>query len=436
MTQLEAAGNGTITEEMRQVAAYENLDAEYVRAQVALGRVVIPKNSHRSFPARGIGKGLTTKINANIGTSPSHFDIEEELTKLEISAAAGADAVMDLSTGGDLDRTLSTILDRSPVMIGTVPIYKSVSKLLAAGKQCVDLTADDLFDEIEAQGKAGVDFITVHCGITRASLQALKSCDRLMGIVSRGGSMLAEWIYANEAENPLYTQYDRLLEIARTHDMTLSLGDGLRPGTIFDAEDRAQLTELIILGELAQRARAAGVQVMIEGPGHVPLNRIAGDMHLQKRICGDAPYYVLGPLPTDIAAGYDHIAGAIGGAIAAANGADFLCYVTPAEHLTLPDIDAVREGVIASKIAAHIGDLEKGIASAWDRDRAMSTARNRFDWTGMFAAAIDPVKARRMRNQSEDKDRDVCTMCGDFCALKTYERAVACDKKKDSDSRI
>ncbi len=433
MTQLESAGNGKITEEMRQVAEYEHLDAEYIREQVALGRVVIPKNIHRSFLARGIGKGLTTKINANIGTSPSHFNLDEELAKLDVSVEAGADAVMDLSTGGDLDRTLSVILERSPVMIGTVPIYKSVSKLMASGREVVDLTADDLFDEIEAQGKAGVDFITVHCGITRSSLRALKYCGRLMGIVSRGGSMLAEWIYANDAENPLYAEYDRLLEIARTHDMTLSLGDGLRPGTIFDAEDRAQMTELILLGELAQRARAAGVQVMIEGPGHVPLSRIAGDMKLQKRICGEAPYYVLGPLPTDIAAGYDHIAGAIGGAIAAANGADFLCYVTPAEHLALPDVDAVREGVIASRIAAHIGDLEKGIASAWARDRAMSTARNRFDWPGMFAAALDPVKARSMRNHSEDKDRDVCTMCGDFCALKTYERAMQCDKKKDDE---
>lgn len=433
MTQLEAAGNGKITEEMRQVAEYEHLDAEFIREQVAFGRVVIPKNIHRSFSARGIGKGLTTKINANIGTSPSHFNLDEELAKLDVSVEAGADAVMDLSTGGDLDRTLSVILERSPVMIGTVPIYKSVSKLMAAGKQVVDLTADDLFDEIEAQGKAGVDFITVHCGITRSSLRALKSCGRLMGIVSRGGSMLAEWIYANDTENPLYAEYDRLLEIARAHDMTLSLGDGLRPGTIFDAEDRAQMTELIILGELAQRAREAGVQVMIEGPGHVPLSRIAGDMHQQKRICGEAPYYVLGPLPTDIAAGYDHIAGAVGGAIAAANGADFLCYVTPAEHLALPDVDAVREGVIASRIAAHIGDLEKGIASAWARDRAMSTARNRFDWPGMFAAALDPVKARSMRNHSEDKDRDVCTMCGDFCALKTYERAVKCDKNRDDE---
>jgi phosphomethylpyrimidine synthase len=267
-----------------------------------------------------------------------------------------------------------------------------------------------------------VDFVTVHCGVTRSSLKVLKGCDRLMGIVSRGGSLLAEWTIKNEAENPLYENYDRLLEIARIYDVTLSLGDGLRPGTIFDAEDGAQISEMIILGDLAKRARHAGVQVMIEGPGHVPLGRIAGDMRLQKQICGGAPYYVLGPLPTDIGAGYDHITAAIGGAIAAASGADFLCYVTPAEHLTLPGVQDVKEGVIASKIAAHIGDLEKGVASAWERDRKMSEARNRFDWKTMFALSVDPDKAKKMRQASEDKDRDVCTMCGDFCALKTYGR--------------
>lgn len=428
MTQLEAAREGRITDAMRQVADTEGVAAETVREQVAIGAIVIPKNIGRQFFARGIGSGLTTKVNANIGTSPSHYNIDEELEKLNTAVAAGADAVMDLSTGGDLDRTLATILDRSPVMVGTVPIYKSVSRQLEAGGKCTDLTADEIFEEIEAQGKAGVDFVTVHCGITRHSLQVLKNADRLMGMVSRGGSLMAEWIAHHRAENPLYAQYDRLIEIARTYDITLSLGDGLRPGTIFDAEDRAQLTELVVLGELAERARAAGVQVMIEGPGHVPLSQIAADMQQQKRLCGNAPYYVLGPLPTDIAAGHDHIAGAIGGAIAAANGADFLCYVTPAEHLALPGIDAVREGVIASKIAAHIGDLEKGIAAARQRDRDMSTARNRFDWATMFARAIDPEKARAMRRQSEDKDRDVCTMCGDFCALKTYERALESNK--------
>jgi phosphomethylpyrimidine synthase len=335
---------------------------------------------------------------------------------------------MDLSTGGDLDSTLGAILRHSPVMIGTVPIYKTISKVLSEGRKCADVTEEEIFKEIERQAEIGVDFMTVHCGITLESIRALRTCDRVMGMVSRGGSLMAEWIVRNHAENPLYQKYDRLLEIARTHDVTLSLGDGLRPGSIFDAEDRAQAIELIILGELAQRARKAGVQVMIEGPGHVPLNRIAGDMIAQKKICGGAPYYVLGPLPTDIAAGYDHICGAIGGAIAAAAGADFLCYVTPAEHLSLPDIDDVREGVIASKIAAHIGDLEKGIESAWAKDRKMSEARRRFDWETMYALSVNPDKARRMRQRSEDKDRDVCTMCGDFCALKTYNRAFEEEK--------
>lgn len=427
MTQLEAAREGRVTPEMQEVAAAEGLAGEAIMTGVAEGRIVIPKNTHRSFCARGIGKGLTTKVNANIGTSPSHFNLDEEIEKLDVSVAAGADSIMDLSTGGRLDEILSRIVSHSPVMIGTVPIYKAVSKVLAEGRKCAEVTADEIFDEIENQALLGVDFITVHCGITRHSIEVLQTCDRMMGIVSRGGSLMAEWIVSNQKENPLFEQYDRLLAIARAHDVTLSLGDGLRPGTIFDAEDRAQVTELIILGDLARRAREAGVQVMIEGPGHVPLNRIAGDMKLEQRICEGAPYYVLGPLPTDIAAGYDHITGAIGGAIAAANGADFLCYVTPAEHLSLPGVAEVREGVVASKIAAHIGDLEKGLPSAWDKDRRMSAARNRFDWQAMFELCVDPEKARRMRLQSEDKDRDVCTMCGDFCALKTHARAFGTD---------
>ncbi|MDA8405136.1 MAG: phosphomethylpyrimidine synthase ThiC [Desulfobacteraceae bacterium] len=428
MTQLEEAINGKITEAMCQVAAAENLSPEVIRQRVAAGTVVIPKNIHHAFAARGVGQGLTTKINANIGTSPSHFNMDEELGKLDVAVAAGADAVMDLSTGGDLDRILKSIITHSTVMIGTVPIYKTISRVFAANRDCADVTEDEIFKEIERQAEIGVDFITVHCGITRQSLKTLRQSDRLMGIVSRGGSLMAEWIIKNDAENPLYARYDRLLEICRAHDVTLSLGDGLRPGTIFDAEDGAQITEMITLGQLAGQAKAAGVQVMIEGPGHVPLNRIAGDMKMQKRLCGGAPYYVLGPLPTDIAAGYDHITAAIGGAIAAANGADFLCYVTPAEHLALPTVEDVREGVIASKIAAHIGDLEKGVPSAWEKDRKMSEARGRFDWKTMFEVCIDPVKARRIRHCSEDRDRDVCTMCGDLCALKTHDRTFG--KKK------
>jgi phosphomethylpyrimidine synthase len=424
MTQIEAARSNQITDAMHQVAQKEGISPETVREKIAAGVVVIPKNRNRNCQACGIGMGLKTKVNANIGTSPSHCNLEEELSKLDVAVAAGADAVMDLSTGGNLDRILQTVLEYSPVMVGTVPIYKVVSKLMAENKAAVEMTADDLMEEIEMQAAAGVDFITVHCGITRQSLSVLKECDRIMGMVSRGGTFIAEWIIAHKQENPLYAQYDRLLEICRQHDVTLSLGDGLRPGAIHDAEDRAQISEMLILGELARRARNAGVQVMIEGPGHVPLSRIAGDVQLQKRLCDNAPYYVLGPLPTDIAPGYDHLVGAVGGAIAAAAGADFLCYLTPAEHLHLPTIQDVHDGVMATRIAAHIGDLEKKLPGAEDWDRAMSLARRKFDWDTMFSQAIDPQLARKRRMQSEDHHRDVCTMCGDLCAIKTFDRVT------------
>jgi phosphomethylpyrimidine synthase len=422
MTQIEAARNNQITDAMYQVAQQEGLTAETVREKVAAGVVVIPKNRNRNCQACGIGQGLKTKVNANIGTSPSHCDLKEELTKLDTAVAAGADAMMDLSTGGNLDIILQTILKHSPVIVGTVPIYKVVSKLMAQNKAAVEMTSDDLMEEIEIQAMAGVDFITVHCGITQQSLSVLKNCDRIMGMVSRGGTFMAEWIIANKKENPLYAQYDRLLEICRQYDVTLSLGDGLRPGAIHDAEDRAQISEMLILGELARRARNAGVQVMIEGPGHVPLGYIAKDVQLQKRLCDNAPYYVLGPLPTDIAPGYDHLVGAVGGAIAAASGADFLCYLTPAEHLHLPTIQDVHDGVMATRIAAHIGDLEKGLPGASDWDRTMSLARRKFDWDTMYSQAIDPQLARKRRMQTEDHHRDVCTMCGDLCAIKTFDR--------------
>jgi phosphomethylpyrimidine synthase len=422
MTQIEAARSNRITDAMHQVAQKEGLTPETVREKVAAGVVVIPKNHNRNCQACGIGQGLKTKVNANIGTSPSHCDLKEELVKLDTAVTAGADAVMDLSTGGNLDRILQTILKHSPVIVGTVPIYKVVSKLMAENKAAVEMTADDLMAEIGRQAEAGVDFITVHCGITRQSLSVLKGCGRIMGMVSRGGTFMAEWIIAHQEENPLYAQYDRLLEICRQHDVTLSLGDGLRPGAIHDAEDRAQVSEMLILGELARRARNAGVQVMIEGPGHVPLGRIAGDVQMQKRLCDNAPYYVLGPLPTDIAPGYDHLVGAVGGAIAAAAGADFLCYLTPAEHLHLPTVQDVHDGVMATRIAAHIGDLEKKLPGAENWDRTMSLARRKFDWDTMYSQAIDPELARKRRMQTEDHHRDVCTMCGDLCAIKTFDR--------------
>jgi phosphomethylpyrimidine synthase len=422
MTLLDAANAGEITPGMEQAAKYDGVSPEEIRRKLADGSVVIPKNRLRTFEARAIGQGLSTKINANIGTSASHASLPEELEKLRTAIETGADAVMDLSTGGDIDVILAGMIEHSSVMIGTVPIYRSISRLFAGGLTCGDLTKDALFADIEHEALMGVDFMTLHCGITTRTLDALDKSDRIMGMVSRGGSLMAEWMNLHGKENPLYEHFDRLLEIARQYDVTLSLGDGLRPGSICDAEDRAQLSELIVLGELVERSRKAGVQVMVEGPGHVPLNRIAADMKLQKRLCNNAPYYVLGPLPTDIAPGYDHIVGAIGGAIAAAAGADFLCYVTPAEHLGLPTVQDVREGVIASRIAAHIGDLEKGVAGAWEKNESMSRARRRFDWEAMFQQALDPVKARRVRCLTEDKDRDVCTMCGELCAIKTYDR--------------
>jgi phosphomethylpyrimidine synthase len=424
MTQLESARKGEITPEMVQAANYDGVSPEELLGRVAAGTVVIPKNKAHAFEARAIGMGLSTKINANIGTSTSHALLPEELEKLRAAIDAGADAVMDLSTGGDIDAILSGIIEHSSVMIGTVPIYRSISRLFAGGLTCRDLTEESIFEDIEHEARMGVDFVTVHCGISTRTLPVLEKSDRIMGVVSRGGSLMAEWMKLHGRENPLYEHYDRLLAIALEYDVTLSLGDGLRPGSICDAEDRAQIGELIVLGELVDRARAAGVQVMVEGPGHVPLSRIAADMKLQKRLCNNAPYYVLGPLPTDIAPGYDHIVGAIGGAIAAASGADFLCYVTPAEHLGLPTVQDVHDGVIASCIAAHIGDLEKGVKGTWERNEKMSRARRSFDWETMFQLSIDPVKARRVRCLTEDKDKDVCTMCGQLCAIKTYDRFV------------
>lgn len=422
MTLLESAREGKITAEVAQSAKFDAITAEDMRSKVAAGIAVIPKNRLHAFEARAIGRGLSTKVNANIGTSASHVNIPEELEKLRVSVGAGADAVMDLSTGGDIDGILSSIIASSPIMVGTVPIYRSISALFSRNLSTADLDESQLFADIEHEAKMGVDFMTVHCGITKNTIAALNSCNRTMGIVSRGGSLIAEWMKATGLENPLYERFDRLLEIAREYEVTLSLGDGFRPGAICDADDRAQIAELTLLGQLVQRASRAGVQVMVEGPGHVPLSQIADNMKLQKKLCNGAPYYVLGPLPTDIAPGYDHIVGAIGGAIAAANGADFLCYVTPAEHLGLPTIQDVYDGVIAARIAAHIGDIEKGVPGAWERNLKMSLFRKQFDWEGMFNTAIDPRKARRVRGGTEDAGNDFCTMCGELCALKTHNR--------------
>ncbi|RJP77356.1 MAG: phosphomethylpyrimidine synthase ThiC [Candidatus Zixiibacteriota bacterium] len=418
MTQLSQALEGIITPEMGAVAQDEGMDPEILRQKIAAGRAVIPKNRGRDFLfVKGIGEGLRTKVNANLGTSAEHADVDEEIVKLQVAVASGADSVMDLSTGGDLEAIRTAILEKSCVMVGTVPIYGAAARLMQQDKQIVQMTADGLFEEIERQCRQGIDYITVHCGITRRSLEVLERTPRVAGIVSRGGSILALWMKHHRKENPLYEHYDRLLEIAYEYDVTLSLGDGLRPGAIADAGDRAQFEELVTLGDLARRAKARGVQAMIEGPGHVPLDQVQANIQMEKTICDGAPFYVLGPLTTDVAPGYDHITSAIGGAIAAAAGADFLCYVTPAEHLRLPTVAEVREGVFAARIAAHSGDLAKGIPGAADWDRKMSQARAALDWEGMYSLAMDGDLARSKRRQSEAYDQIVCTMCGKLCSI-------------------
>lgn len=422
MTQLEAARAGRLTPEMKIVAETEKVDASVIMAGVASGRIVIPRNLNRELASpRGVGQGLKVKVNANIGTSADYPDIEPELEKLEAALQAGADAVMDLSTGGDIPATRLEILARCPVPVGTVPLYEAAVNVIDSKGSVVDMTEDDLFSAIERQAKQGVDFITVHCGVTRESIGRLQKQGRLTDVVSRGGAFLVCWMLANETENPLYVRYDDLLEIAREHDVTLSLGDGLRPGSISDATDRAQVQELIVLGELVDRARAAGVQAMVEGPGHVPMDQIAANVTLEKRLCDGAPFYVLGPLVTDVAPGYDHITSAIGGAIAAMSGADFLCYVTPTEHLGLPTVDDVRDGVIAARIAGHAADIVKGIPGAWEWDREMSAARKSLDWRKQLDLAIDPAKARSVRQKRSMPEEKECSMCSSYCAMRVVE---------------
>lgn len=425
-TQLETARQGIVSEEMKLCAKLENVEPETIRKGVEDGTIVVVRNNgHTSIPALAIGKGLRTKINANVGTSKDRADVALELEKVRVCIAAGADTIMDLSTGGDLGAIRQAIIGASTVAIGTVPIYQAAVAAVNAGKAIVEMTADDLFRAIEENGKDGVDFITVHCGVTRRSVECIEKQGRLLGIVSRGGSILAHWMDFNNRENPLYEQYDRLLEIAKNYDMVLSLGDGLRPGCLADATDRGQVQELIHLGELTRRARERGVQVMIEGPGHVPIRDIQANILLEKNLCNGAPFYVLGPLPTDIAPGYDHITAAIGGAIAGWAGADYLCYVTPSEHLRLPTIDDVREGVVASKIAAHIADIAKGIPGAIERDHHMARCRKELDWEGQILASIDPARSRAWLEKSKSAEEEGCTMCGDLCAVKMGRKKKA-----------
>jgi len=423
MTQLEKARQGIISEEMKICAIEEGVEAEFIRQGMVDGNIVICRNvNHMAIKPLAIGKGLRTKVNANIGTSKDNNDLAIELEKLKVAADVGADAVMDLSTGGDLAQIRKAVMEKTTVAIGTVPIYQAAVKILNEKKAISEMSSEDIFSVIEENGRDGVDFITVHCGVNRESVAAVEKQGRILGIVSRGGSMTANWMRCNQRENPLYEEYDRLLGIAHRYDMVLSLGDGLRPGAIDDATDQGQLQELIILGQLAARARAAGVQVMIEGPGHVPITEVEANIKLQKKICQGAPFYVLGPLPTDIAPGYDHITSAIGGAIAGAAGADFLCYVTPAEHLRLPTLVDVRDGVIAARIAAHIADIAKGVKGAKERDRKMSECRKNFDWQGQVDLSIDPERTVALLEKSKSAQDEGCTMCGEFCAIKLGQR--------------
>lgn len=419
MGQIEEARKGSITPEVRAVAAAERVDPAVVAGRVAAGRVVIPKNAVRNgVRVCGIGEGLRTKVNANIGTSAEASNVELELRKVGAAEAAGADAIMDLSTGGDIEAIRKRVIASTALPVGTVPIYQAAVGAARLKEGVRSMTVDEIFGAIEDHARDGVDFVTLHCGVTLEALKRLEKQGRVLDIVSRGGAFLAVWMVANGRENPLYEDYGRVLEICRRYDCTISLGDGLRPGCLADATDRAQIEELITLGELASAALDEGVQSMIEGPGHVPLHQIEENIRIQKDICRGAPFYVLGPIVTDSAPGYDHITSAIGGAIAASCGADFLCYVTGSEHLRLPDERDVREGVIVTRIAAHAADIAKGISGAGERDLRISMARKRGDFEEQMRLAIDPEKARTIRESSPPSAGDICTMCGEYCSIK------------------
>lgn len=429
MTIIEQTRNGAIPHTVRTACENEHLTPEELGSAVSLGHAVVPANTLRSFARPcAIGGGTRVKVNANIGSSRDLESLEQEMEKLKTAVACGADTVMDLSTGPAWREILSRILRRSPVPVGTVPLYQVFGEVLDGGGEVADVSPEAIFSAVEDHCRAGVDYLTLHCGVTRRTVSLLKSRGRRMGIVSRGGSLMAEWMEKRCQENPLYTGFDRLIEILRMHDVTFSLGDGLRPGCLSDAGDQAQMEELVTLGELQQRALSAGVQVMIEGPGHVPLHRIPENIRIQKTVCNGAPFYVLGPIVTDTAPGFDHITSAIGGAIAAMHGADFLCYVTPAEHLRLPDVSDVRLGVVAARIAAHAADIARGTPGALQRDNAMADARMAFDWEEQFRLSIDPQTARRIRGEALPEDGDVCSMCGHLCAIKTSRRTLSKDQ--------
>ncbi|MDP3034898.1 MAG: phosphomethylpyrimidine synthase [Methanobacteriaceae archaeon] len=418
MTQMEQAKKGHITPEMQEVARIEDIDIQKLIRGLSDGRIVIPRNLNRESTSCAVGEGLSTKINANVGSSSEMEDIDLEVEKALVAVKYGAHAVMDLSTGPGIKEIRKAILKSIDVPIGTVPIYEAGVAARSRGETIIDMTEEDMFRAVENQAKDGVDFMTLHCGITKDTVDKLIRAERVMGVVSRGGAFLASWIKHNGQENPLYENYEYLLEIAYEYDVTLSLGDGLRPGCLSDATDIPQIQELITLGDLVQKARDADVQCMVEGPGHVPLDQIAANMKIQKTICKGAPFYVLGPIVTDMAPGYDHITSAIGGAIAASSGADFLCYVTPAEHLTIPGIEDVKEGVIASRIAAQAADVSLGLKSAWENEKKMSHARRNFDWEKQFELAFDSEKPKKFRKECPVEEDDMCAMCGEYCALR------------------
>ncbi|MFZ7121611.1 MAG: phosphomethylpyrimidine synthase ThiC [Eubacteriaceae bacterium] len=421
-TQMDAAKKGIITTYMSQIAKDENVSEEYIRSGIAKGTIIIPANKkHKNLKANGIGAGLKTKVNVNIGISKDSYDIERELKKAQKAIDMNVEAIMDLSNYGKTQEFRRKLINMSPAMIGTVPVYDALGFY---DKELKDISAQEFLDVVRTHAEDGVDFITIHAGMNRQTAEIFIRNPRLMNIVSRGGSLMFAWMQLNNKENPFYEHYEELLDICVEYDITLSLGDACRPGAIADSTDASQIQELIILGELTKRAWEKNVQVMIEGPGHMALDEVAGNVMLEKRLCHGAPFYVLGPLVTDIAPGYDHITGAIGGAIAAANGADILCYVTPAEHLRLPTLDDMKEGIIASQIAAHAGDISKKIPNSRTRDNEMSYARQQLDWDTMYKLALDPEKAREYRKGTNPEDEKTCTMCGKMCAVRTLNKVL------------
>lgn len=421
-TQMDAARKGIITKEMQIVALKEQMDVEKLRDLIAQGKVVIPANkNHHNLDPEGVGEGLRTKINVNLGVSKDCCDLEQEINKVKKAIELKAEAIMDLSSFGKTQEFRQRLLAISPAMIGTVPVYDAVGFY---EKELKDISAKEFLDVVARHAQDGVDFMTIHAGINKVTAAKFKNNKRLTHIVSRGGSLLYAWMELNQKENPFYEFYDEVLNICEKYDVTISLGDACRPGSIHDATDASQIAELIELGELTRRAWNKNVQVMIEGPGHMAINEIAANMVLEKKLCHGAPFYVLGPLVTDIAPGYDHITSAIGGAIAACSGADFLCYVTPAEHLRLPNLEDMKEGIIASKIAAHAADLAKGIKGAVDWDYQMSKARAELDWEKMFKLAIDPEKARQYRAESLPENEDSCSMCGKMCSMRNMQKIL------------